>query len=451
MPDEIETKEKILPRSIEAEMSLLGSLMLDKNAILRVVDFLKLDDFYDPRHKKIYQAFLDLFQKNEEIDFLSVSNRLKENNHLEEVGGYSYLTELVNSVPTPAHVLTYAQIVQRKRILRDLIDASRKIEELGYNETEDINKILDEAEKTVFSIAQKNLAQKFTHIKETLTEAFERIEKLSQGTSGLRGIPTGFSELDNILAGLQRSDMIVLAARPSLGKSAFAITLAANIAINHKIPVGIFSLEMSRDQVIDRLISLVSGVDLWRLRTGKLKEDDFKKINETLGVLSDTPIYIDDAPNPTVLQMKAMCRRLQAEKGLGLVIVDYLQLIEPLNPTNSPVQQVSENSKMLKALARELQVPVLVVSQLSRAVEHRSPPIPKLADLRQSGSIEQDADVVMFIYREERYLAETSRKGIADIIVAKQRNGPTGRVQLYFDEKTVSFKSLIPSHFLEEF
>lgn len=451
MSDEVETREKILPRAIEAEMSLLGSLMIDKNAILKVVDFLRVEDFYDPKHKKIYQALLDLFQKNEEIDFLSVSNRLKENNHLEEVGGYSYLTELVNTVPTPAHVLTYAQIVQRKRILRDLIDASRKIEELGYNETEDINKILDEAERTIFSIAQKNFTQKFTHIKETLTEAFERIEKLSQGKSGLRGIPTGFPELDNILAGFQRSDMIVLAARPSLGKSAFAITLAANVAINHKIPVGIFSLEMSKDQVIDRLISLVSGVDLWRLRTGKLKEEDFKKINEALGVLSEAPIYIDDAPNPTVLQMKAMCRRLQAEKGLGLVIVDYLQLIEPLTPTNSPVQQVSENSKMLKALARELQIPVVVVSQLSRAVEHRSPPIPKLADLRLSGSIEQDADVVIFIYREERYLAETSRKGIADIIVAKQRNGPTGRVQLYFDEKTVSFKSLAPTYSLEEF
>lgn len=454
MARELETREKILPRSIEAEMSVLGALMLDKNAILKIVDFLRVDDFYDPRHKKIYQSFLELFENNEEIDFLSVSNRLKENNHLEEIGGNSYLTELVNCVPTPAHILTYAQIVQKKRILRDLIDASHKIEELGYNETEDVNKILDEAEKTVFSIAQKNFTQKFIHIKETLTEAYERIEKLAEGKTGLRGIPTGFRELDNILAGFQKSDLVVLAARPSLGKSALAVTLAANAAINHRIPVGIFSLEMSKDQVIDRLISLVSGIDLWRLRTGKIKsgggENDFEKIQEALSVLSQAPIYIDDAPNPNVLQMKAMCRRLQVEKGLGLIVVDYLQLVEPLNPTNSPVQQVSENSKMLKALARELNVPVLVISQLSRAVEHRSPPIPKLADLRLSGSIEQDADVVMFIYREEKYLSETSRRGIADIIVAKQRNGPTGRVQLFFDERTVSFKSLAPEFLAKE-
>lgn len=439
-------EEKIIPQAIEAEISVLGALMIDPQSIFKIADFLRPEDFYEKKHQKIYECCLELFQQGENIDFLSLSQRLKEKGILEEVGGTSYLTELVNSVPTPSHIFTYAKIVQKKRILRDLISASHEIESLAFREDEDVDKILDEAEKKIFSIAQKSLFQRFVHIKDTLAEAYERIEKLSEGKRGLRGISTGFPELDDLLAGFQKSDMIVLAARPSLGKSALALTFAANVAIHQKIPVGIFSLEMSKDQVVDRLISIVSQIDLWRLRTGRLKtdpqENDFEKIRDALGILSEAPIYIDDNPNPTVLQMKAMCRRLQAEKGLGLVIVDYLQLVEPLNPSASPVQQVSENSKALKALARELEIPVLVVSQLSRAVEHRSPPIPKLADLRQSGTIEQDADVVMFIYREERYNPETSRRGIADIIVAKQRNGPTGRVQLFFDERTVSFKSL---------
>ncbi len=445
-------KEKIIPQAPEAEMSVLGALMIDRNSIYKVADFLRPDDFYDQRNRKIYEACLELFTKGENIDFLSVSHRLKEKNLLEEVGGTSYLTELVNFVPSPAHILTYAQIVQKKRILRDLISASHEIEELAFKEDEDVDKILDESEKKIFAIAQKNLSQRFVHIKDTLGDAYERIERLTEGKSGLRGLSTGFKELDDLLAGFQKSDLIILAARPSLGKSALALTFAANVAINQKVPVGIFSLEMSKDQIVDRLISMVSQIDLWRLRTGRLQaeQNDFEKIRDALGILSEAPIYIDDNPNPTVLQMKAMCRRLQAEKGLGLVIVDYLQLIEPLNPTASPVQQVSENSKLLKSLARELEVPVLVVSQLSRAVEHRSPPIPKLADLRLSGSIEQDADVVMFIYREERYNPETSQKGVADIIVAKQRNGPTGRVKLHFDERTVSFKSFSKSFFPEE-
>lgn len=283
-------------------------------------------------------------------------------------------------------------------------------------------------------------------VKDTLEEAFERIDKLSKHEGGLRGLSTGFSDLDNILAGFQKSDLIILAARPSLGKSALALNLALNIATTEKIPVGMFSLEMSNDQIVDRLISSISGVDLWRLRTGRLsdkgEENDFEKIQRTMGILSEAPIYIDDAASPTILQMKAMCRRLQADKGLGLVIIDYLQLVEPLNPNAGLVEQVSENSRALKGLAKELNIPVLVISQLSRAVEMRSPQIPRLADLRQSGTIEQDADVVMFIYREDKYREETSRKGIADLIVAKHRNGPTGRAELYFDENVVTFKNL---------
>jgi len=441
-----ELPEKLPPQSIEAEQSLLGCLMLDKNAIIKVADFLKPPDFYRGIHQEIYQVCQELFGKGEPIDLLSTSNRLKEKGLLEEIGGLSYLTELINSVPTASHVLNYAKIVQRKRILRDLIAASQEIGNLGYNETEDTDVLLDEAEKRIFSIAQKSLTQDFIPVKSTLEEAFERIDRLSKKEAGLRGLPTGFIDLDNILAGLQKSDLIILASRPTLGKSSLAANIASNIAVNEKVPVGMFSLEMSKDHVVDRLISSLSGVDLWRLRTGRLSDqgddNDFTRIREAMGILSEAPIYIDDAASPTVLQMKAMCRRLQANKGLGLVIIDYLQLMEPLNPAANPVQQVSENSRALKALARELNIPVLVISQLSRAVEQRSPQIPRLSDLRQSGTIEQDADVVMFIYREDRYRPETPKKGIADVIIAKHRNGPVGRVELYFDERTVSFRNL---------
>ena len=438
--------EKLPPQSIEAEQSLLGSLMLGKNVIIQVADFLKPEDFYRKTHQEIYSACLELFQKGEPVDILSVSNRLREKNLLEEIGGNSYLTELINSVPTPSHALNYAKIVHRKGILRNLIDASQEIGQIAFNETEDTDVILDKAEKRIFSIAQKGLTQEFVPVKSTLVDAFERIDKLSKHQGGLRGLPTGFTDLDNILAGLQKSDLIILAARPTLGKSALALNFAANIAIHQKVPVGIFSLEMSRDQVVDRLISSLAGVDLWRLRTGRLsaegEDNDFTRIQQALGILSEAPIYIDDAASPTVLQMKAMCRRLQAENGMGLVVIDYLQLMEPVNPYANPVQQVSENSRALKALARELNIPVLVVSQLSRAVEQRSPQIPRLADLRQSGTIEQDADVVLFIYREDRYRPETPRKNIADIIISKHRNGPVGRVELYFDERSVTFRSL---------
>lgn len=442
----LEMPERLPPQAIEAEKSLLGCLMIDKNAILKVVDFLQAEDFYRGIHQEIYRACRELFEKGEPIDLLSVSNRLKEKGILEEIGGNSYLTELINTVPTASHVLNYAKIVQRKRILRDLISASQEIEQIGYNETEDINVLLDQAEKKIFSIAQKGFTHEFIPVKSDLEAAFQRIDALSKGDGKLRGLPTGFTDLDNILAGLQKGDLIILAARPTLGKSALACNIAANIAISQKVPVGIFSLEMSRDQLVDRLISSISGVDLWRLRTGKLsaegEDNDFVRIRNALDILSEAPIYIDDAAASNVLQMKAMARRLQAEKGLGLVVIDYLQLMDPLNPNASPVEQVSENSRALKSLAKELDIPVLVISQLSRAVEMRSPQIPRLSDLRQSGTIEQDADVVIFIYKEDRYRPETMRKGIADIIVAKHRNGPVGQIELYFDERIVSFRNL---------
>ena len=435
--------EKLPPQSLDSEKSVLGSLMLDKNAISKVADFLLPQDFYKRMHREIYIVMLELFEKGEPIDFLSISNRLKEKNLLEEVGGNSYLTELVNFVPTAGHVANYAKTVQKKRVLRELIEGGQEINMLGYNEKDDVDALVDQAEQKIFSIAQRNLTQNFVPIKSTLAEAFERIDRLSKSGGETRGVATGFKALDNKLAGLQKSDLIILAARPSMGKSSLALNFAYNIASNLKLPVGIFSLEMSKDQLADRLIATLSNVDLWKLRTGKLdKETDFERIQHAMGTIAEAPIFVDDSSSPNILQMKAMARRLQAEHGLGLLIIDYLQLMEPRNPTASPVQQVSEISRSLKALARELNIPVLALSQLSRAVEHRIPQIPRLADLRESGSLEQDADVVLFIYREDKYMQDSSKKNIAQIIIAKHRNGPTGNVDLYFDDQRVCFRDV---------
>lgn len=446
--------EKLPPQNIEAEQSLLGCLMLDKNAIVKVADFIKAGDFYKNIHQEIYQAMIELFERMEPIDILSVSGRLREKNKLEEIGGSSYLTSLINSVPTASHVLNYAKIVRQKKVLRDLIEASNEIGLLAFKEEEDVDVLVDKAEKTIFSIGQRSLTQTFTPVKDILEDTFERIDELSKHKGRLRGLATGFRDLDNILAGFQKSDLIVLASRPSLGKSSLALDIARHIAVFEKIPVGIFSLEMSRDQIVDRLIASQANIDLWKLRTGRLSADgednDFSRIQHVMGVLSEAPLYIDDAGSSNILQMRAMARRLQADKGLGLIIVDYLQLMEPTNPNSSAVQQVTENSRSLKSLSKELNIPVLAISQLSRAVEMRSPQIPRLADLRESGAIEQDADVVLFIYREDRYQENPERKNIADIIIAKHRNGPLGRIELYFDEQRVSFKNLEKEEYSSE-
>ena len=438
--------EKLPPQNIEAEVSLLGSLMLNKSAIIKVADFLEVRDFYKKNHQEIYKAILELFEKGEPIDILTVSSKLSEQKLLEQIGGRTYLSELINSIPTASHVSNYANIVQKKRILRDLISASHEIGLMGYNENEDVDTLLDRAERRIFGIAQKSLTQNFLPIKSTLEEAFQRIDMLSKQKGVLRGLVTGFTGLDNILAGLQKSDLILLASRPAMGKSALALNIAAHVASSLKIPVGIFSLEMSSDQVADRLIANQANVDLWRLRTGRLsgegENNDFVRIQRALGTLSEAPIFIDDAASINVLQMRATARRLQADKGLGLIIVDYLQLMEPRDPSTSAVRQTTEISRALKILARELEVPVLALSQLSRAVEQRSPHIPRLSDLRESGSLEQDADVVLFIYREDFYDPNSPRKNIADIIIAKHRNGPMGKVELYFDDTRVSFRNL---------
>jgi len=437
------------PQNIEAEMSTLGSLMLDKDAIFKVADFLAPRDFYKPTHGDIYDAILDLVQKREPVDIVSVTNRLQEKGKLEGVGGSSYLASLVNTVPTASHVAHYASIVRKKRMLRDLIEASQHIAELGYKEEDDVDQIIDEAEQRIFAVARGSLKQEFQAVHMALDEAWERIEQLQKGDGALHGIPTGFPDLDNYLAGLQRSDLIVLAARPSLGKTSLALNICRNIAVDHKRAVALFSLEMSKEQLVDRLLSSEANVDLWRLRTGRLREEenDFSRIRDAMSVLAEAPLYLDDSPSPTVMDIRAKARRFQSERDLGLVMVDYLQLIQGRGNIESRVQEVSEISRALKAMAKELNVPVLAVSQLSRAVEMRGPSSrPKLSDLRESGSIEQDADVVMFIYREDKVRENSDKRNIAEILIEKHRNGPTGKIELYFNEETASFRS-IDKHF----
>lgn len=434
------------PQSVDAEMSVLGSLMLDQEAIYRVADMLSVRDFYKPAHQTIYEAMIDLFQRREPIDIMTVSTRLREKNVLEDIGGSSYLTSLVNMVPTSSHVTHYATIVHKKRILRDLIDASYHIAELGYREEAGVEDLLDEAEQRIFSISQSTLQQEFSAVKDALDDAWERIDKIHKEGGAIRGVPTGFPDLDNLIGGLQKSDLIILAARPSLGKTSLALDIAKNAALKANASVGIFSLEMSRDQLVDRLIAAQGRVDLWRLRTGKLSaegdDSDFVRIRDAMEELSHAPLFIDDAAMPTVMQIRAMARRLQAEHGLDLIVIDYLQLIKGNGYTDNRVQEVSEISRSLKGLAKELNVPVLALSQLSRAVEMRTGSKPKLSDLRESGSLEQDADLVMFIYREDKAKENSERQNIASIMVEKHRNGPTGIVDLYFNAEQTSFRSV---------
>lgn len=442
----VDMPEKKPPQNTEAEQCLLGCLMLDKNAIVRVSDFISANDFYKDIHKEIYSAMIGLYGKMEPIDIISVSTKLKEQGKLEVIGGSTYLTSLINTVPTATHVANYAKIVREKKVLRDMIEASHEIGLAAFDESQDVDLLLDAAEKRIFGISQKNLRQSFIPVKDILEETFERINQLSKHQSLYRGVPTGFKHLDNMLSGLQRSDLVILAARPSMGKTSLALDIARHVAVHENLPVGIFSLEMSKDQLVERLLASQANIDAWRLRTGKLQDgpedNDFSRLQIAMGSLSEAPIYIDDAGTSNILQMRAMSRRLQADKGLGLLIVDYLQLMESMNKYASPIQQVTENSRALKSLARELNIPVLVLSQLSRAVEQRTPHRPMLSDLRESGAIEQDADVVMFIYRDDKYNENSLEKNIAEIIVAKHRNGAQGAVKLYFDEQRVSFRNL---------
>ncbi len=444
-------KVKIPPQDLEAEQSVLGALMLDKNAVASVADLLEPNDFYKKAHGVIFQAIIHLWDGQEPIDILSVTSELKKMQQLKDIGGSSYLTDLVNSVPTSSHVLHYGKTVKEKRVLRDLINASANITEDAFSAEGEIDDFMDNVEKQIFSISQQSIAKNFLPLREELLKAYERIERLHEGGgTKYRGVPTGFRDLDSILSGLQRSDLIIVGARPSYGKTTLVLDIARYVAVELKQPVGVFSLEMSREQVIDRMIAAEAQVDLWKLRTGRLKDDlDFEMIQAALHKLSEAPLFVDDTPSPTVVQMRAMARRLQAEhKGLALLVADYLQLIQPRKGIDNSVQQVTEISRGLKGLARELNIPILAVSQLSRGVEQREVKIPRLSDLRESGSIEQDADVVLFVHPKDRGRTDvpTEDENITEIIIAKHRNGPLGTIQLYFDKQKVTFRSLEKTH-----
>ncbi len=434
---------KIPPQHIESEMALLGSIMLRPDVMYDIADIVNKDSFYSEKHRMIFASMQELFSKNEPIDLLSLSTKLESKETLHSVGGKSYLTEMVQSVPSTANAIYYGELVRQKYLLRRLIEAAEKISLMGYTSEEEIEMIIDKAEKEVFEIATSGSSRKFIDIKDTLGEAWERLENLHNAGGALRGIPTGFRDLDNMLSGLQKSDLVILAARPSMGKTALALDIARQAAVNHNIPVGIFSLEMSSGQLVDRMLAADSKVNAWKLRTGKLSADkDFDNIRNSLERLSKAPIYIDDEPGINSLKMRSIGRRLKREKGLGLIIVDYLQLMTPVSTKNNDnlVQQVTEISRSLKHLARELEVPVLALSQLSRAVEQRGGSgRPKLSDLRDSGSIEQDADVVMFIHREDKYREDSDKKNIAQIHIDKHRNGPVGSIDLFFDEERTTF------------
>ncbi|MDO8617849.1 MAG: replicative DNA helicase [Candidatus Uhrbacteria bacterium] len=445
--------ERLTPQNIEAEQSLLGSLLLDKDAMIRVSDVVAPEDFYIDKHRKIFEAMQDLYRRNEPIDLLSLGNRLQERGDLETVGGRAELIGLANAVPTASHVEHYGQIVQKKATLRRLLHAASDISALGYEQAEDVEVVLDQAEQRLFNVSQKFLKRTFTPIRDVLADAFDRIDELHREKGKLRGISSGYVDLDNLLGGLQKSDLIVLAARPSCGKTSLALDIARQAAVKHKVPVGIFSLEMSKEQLVDRMICAEANVDLWKMRTGKLSDsgtnDDFPRIGHALGVLSEAPIYIDDSASANIMEIRTKARRLQMEHGLGLLIIDYLQLMESRTKNNdNRVQEVTEITRGLKAIARELNIPVMALSQLTRSVELQKPAIPRLAHLRESGSIEQDADVVMFIYRkaaDKNYRLEDlspEEQHLAEIHIAKHRNGPTGLVKLFFDAARTSFRNL---------
>jgi replicative DNA helicase len=435
---------RVPPQSSEAEMALLGGIMLRQDALYEIIDVIKAESFYAERHRMIWSAFLTLMSKSAPIDLLSVCSCLEGAAQLETVGGATYLTTLVNSVPSAANIRYYAELVHKKFVMRELIRAADEICTLGYEESHDVEMALDIAQKNLFEIANKGSQSIARPIKDSLRDALERFDHLHKTPGAMRGVPTGFKELDSKLSGLQNSDLIILAARPSMGKTSLALDIARHAVVNQNIATVIFSLEMSAQQLTDRMVAAESRVDAWKLRTGQLsKEEDFDKIRDAVDTLSRAPLFIDDQPAANILRMRSTARRIKTEHNLGLIIVDYLQLMNPTasRNTDSVVQQVTEISRSLKQLAREMNVPVLALSQLSRAVEQRGGK-PRLSDLRDSGSIEQDADVVMFIHREDKLKEDSNKKNIAEIMIEKHRNGPTGHIELYFDDQKSSFLSI---------
>ena len=430
---------KIPPHSDVAEKSVLGAILLDRDAVVAVVEFLRAEHFYDEKHQKIFQMVVDLYQDREPVDVVTVVEKLKKNKDLKFVGGAEYLTELVNMVPTASHADHYGRLVRDAYTKRQLISAASKISEMAFDDSGDVRQILDSAESSVFSLAQQHLKQVFIPVKNILAESFDRLDELHKTAGSLRGVPTGFPDLDETLAGMQDSNLLILAARPGVGKTSFALNIAQNAAFKYKIPTGFFSLEMSKEELMDRLLVSQAEIDAWKMKTGRLDEDEFSRLSDAMGELYETPLYIDDTPGMSILEMRTKARRLQAEQGLKFIVVDYLQLARPTRNMDSRVAEVSEVSQGLKNLARELKVPVLALSQLSRQVESRGVKKPQLADLRESGAIEQDADLVVFLFREEYYHSTDENRNKAEAIIAKQRNGPIGSVELVFLKEWTRF------------
>lgn len=445
-PTLIETQ----PHSLEAERTVLGALLLDPEAIIKISDFLVPDDFYDPTYKMVFQAIYELYTAHEVIDFVTVSNKLSDNKKIQEIGGTAFLAELVSEVPTAAHIYQYGQIVKAKAVHRRIITAGQKITGMGYEETRPIGELLDEVEKTIFQITNTFLKEKFIHIRDILDARYEKFAEMHESDEDniVKGVPTGFAALDAKLSGFQPSDLIIIAARPSIGKTSLALNMAQNAAIKFGKSVGIFSLEMSKEQLVDRLFASMLGVDSWKLQRGKLDDSDFQNMGPIMDELNKANIFIDDSVSSTLPEIRAKARRLQMEHGLDLIIVDYLQLMSTGNSKmiGNRVQEISEISRSLKQIGRELHVPIVALSQLSRAVESRPGNIPQLSDLRDSGSIEQDADVVMMMYREDYYEEDSDRQGIADIYIRKHRNGPVGRVELLFKKEQMRFYDIDKAH-----
>ena len=424
---------RVPPHSMDAEISVLGALMLDREAVIAIAEFLAPEHFYSEKHKRIYQAIIELYEERTPIDVLTVSEKLRTLKSLKEVGGASFLTELANSVPTAAHVEHYGKIVKDHSIKRSLMASAAKLFDLSMDESLPANELLDKAESEVFNLTQNNISKSFTVLRETLADSFDRLDELHKTSGGVRGVATGYRDLDATLAGFHNSNLIILAARPGVGKTTLAINIAQHVAVKDKKSVAVFSLEMSKEELVDRMLVSEADIDAWKLKTGKLNEDDFTKLSNAMGVLAEANIYIDDTPGMSILEMRTKARRLQVEHGVDMIIVDYLQLAKSRNLENR-VQEVSEISQGMKNLARELKVPVLCLSQLSRAVESRGTKQPMLADLRESGSIEQDADVVMFLWRDDE---ENRERMLLDI--AKHRNGPLGQVEFFFKGDRIKF------------
>lgn len=433
---------RIPPQNDEAEQSVLGSMLLDKDAIPTVTEILKSNDFYRENHREIFEALLDLFEKAEPIDLITVSERLKLRGTLDSIGGLEYLANIAAAVPTTANVKHYAKIVEEKSLLRNLIKSSSDIMNMGYEANEEVSYVLDQAEKNIFDIVQRRNIKGFTPVKDVLVETFNKLEELYNNKGNITGIPYGFTDLDFKTSGLHNSDLVLIAARPAMGKTAFGLNIVLHAAISAQVPVAIFNLEMSKDQLVNRMLACEAMVDSQKMRTGKLEDDDWQKIAKTLGPLSEAPIYIDDTPGVSIMDIRSKCRRLKLEKNLGLVMIDYLQLMQGRGRNENRQQEVSEISRSLKILAKELDVPVICLSQLSRAAESRTDHRPMLSDLRESGAIEQDADIVMFLYRDDYYDPETEKKNIAEVIIAKHRNGSTGTIELAWLGQYTKFANL---------